>query len=189
MGLLYPFPIQADEVDHVVVKDSSLLLKSYGPPYLFWGYLLAGLATLGLMTLAISGPLKKMLFSEDSLNSFLAILTLLTLVITALGFISLFFIEFRIFKRQEVLIKSLYFCGFSLHHRHFQLRATDPFYITSFSSSPNMARLQNRTQTTAHQNRGYFELYLYTGDEKMVLLDRHSRKTDLQKLQNLLEKF
>ena len=68
MGLLYLFPIQEDEGDHVSIKDSSLLLKSYGLPYLFWGYLLAGLTTLGIITLAIRGPLKKMLLYEDSLN-------------------------------------------------------------------------------------------------------------------------
>ena len=189
MGLLYPFPIQEDEGDHAISQDSSLLLKSYGLPYLFWGYLLAGLTILGVMAFAIRGPLKRILLSEDSLNFFLGALTLFSLGATAVGFTSLFFVEFRLFKQKDTLIKSLYCFGIPLGRRHFHLRGTRPFEITHFSGSPNMASLENRPGMEGHQNRGYFELYLHTHDEKTVLLDRHSRKIDLEKLQHLLEKF
>ena len=246
MGLLYLFPIQEDEGDHVSIKDSSLLLKSYGLPYLFWGYLLAGLTTLGIITLAIRGPLKKMLLYEDSLNVtahtsnfiegkvtavpldeigrrqrgateacflhvaesdeaddcqdrqggeqlplnfFLGALTLFTLGATAVAFTSLFFVEFRIFKKKNFLIKSLYCFWIPLRHHRFQLSETHPFEIIHFYGSPNMARLEKHPGMQGHQNRGHFELYLHTHDDKRILLDRHSRKIDLKKLQDLLEKF
>ena len=246
MGLLYLFPVHEDEEDHVSIKDSSLLLKSYGLPYLFWGYLLIGLITLGIMSLAIKAPLKKMLLSKDSLNVtahtlnstknevpvvplnetarrqqatstecfphvaesekagncqdhqgggqlplnfFLGALTLFTLGATAVAFTSLFFVEFRIFKKKNFLIKSLYCFWIPLKHHRFQLREGHPFEITHFCGSPNMARLENRDGMEGHQNRGHFELYLHSHDGKRILLDRHSRKIDLKKLQDLLEKF
>ena len=189
MGLLYPFPVEQDEVDHVVVKDHWLMLKSYGLPYLFWGYLLAGLAALFTMAMAIADPLKQMLQSQDGLNVWLASLSALAMVGTALGFSAPFFIEFRLCKRREHLVKALYFMGIVLFRRQFKLASPEALSVVPFRGSPNVARLENRPQSSLQQNRGYFELYLRTAQGEQVLLDRHSRKADLEKLRTLLEKF
>ena len=190
MGLLYPFPLDSDqEVDHVVINEDSLLLKSYGPPYLFWGYLLALLATLVLLGLAAWRPLTRMLSSQDSLNALIAGLTLGVLVATPLLALAFFFLEFRLFKSKDILVKSLHLVGPPLWKRRFQLRVQDPFSIANFTGTPNLARQRNHPGSERHQNRGYFELYLHTAQGEQILLDRHSRKTDLQKLKALLEKF
>ncbi|MCY4643509.1 MAG: hypothetical protein OXB88_02730 [Bacteriovoracales bacterium] len=190
MGLLYPFPIDQDEEDRVVVgEDSSVLLKSYGLPYLFWGYLLAGLSVLAVLALAAKAPLEKMMGSQDPINSFLAVLVIATLIAVPLVAISFFFLEFRIHKRGQSLILTTHLFALPLRRRHFDLKDVGPLSISPFLGSPNMARRKNDPAHKAHQNRGYFELHLHTRDEKKVLVDRHSRKADLEKLKDLLERF
>ena len=98
--------------------------------------------------------------AELPLNFFLGALTLFTLGATAVAFTSLFFVEFRIFKKKNFLIKSLYCFWIPLRHHRFQLSETHPFEIIHFYGSPNMARLEKHPGMQGHQNRGHFELYV-----------------------------
>ena len=192
MGLLYPFPVEQSgcEVDdHVTIHNSTLSLRTYGLPYLFWGYLLCLLTTIGLVALISWEPLKKMLLSQDPLNSFIAWTTLITLVATPLGFSCFFFMEFRLQKKKSSLIKSLHLCGLPLSRRHFQLRDSTAFTVEAFEGTPNRAKKDHLPGSERHQNKGYYQLYLHTQQGDKVLLDRHSRKVDLVKLQELLSKF
>ena len=136
MGLLYPFPVDSDETDHVISGNHTLLLKSYGLPYLFWGYLLGGLSVIALLSVLSWPLLTKMLSSQDSLNVTLAIFSFLVLLGTPLGFTLFFFIEFRLLKKGNTIIKSLYLLGLPLYRRSFQLRSEQPFEIEPFFGTP-----------------------------------------------------
>jgi hypothetical protein len=49
MGLMYVFPVSEEETDFVKLelsptgKGSKITLKSYGLPYIFWGYALGAM--------------------------------------------------------------------------------------------------------------------------------------------------
>ena len=59
--------------------------------------------------------------------------------------------------------------------------------IEAHMDSPNVARLKLQEGTQGFQNKGYFILWLKVNDKTKVLVDRHSRKVDLEKLKALLE--
>ena len=187
MGLLYPFAIDEAESDHVTIKDSTILIKTYGLPYIFWGYLAALLIFLSVMALAIYRSLLTMLKSTDALNSLIAYSTITFFFLTIIGFFTLFIIEFRIFKKEKTLVKSVHILGLCIKKRTYQLDKNS-FEIENLRGTPNIARQKSLPGTTPMQNRGYFELYCKDVSGEKILLDRHSRKNDLQKLQNLLEK-
>ena len=73
MGLVFVMPVSEKETDHVsIIKEtgapSTLLLKSYGLPYIFWAYIAALFITLFIMYMAIKAPLIKIGKSEDIIN-------------------------------------------------------------------------------------------------------------------------
>lgn len=192
MGLLYPFPVEQNndlEDNHLKVSNSTLFLKTYGLPYLFWGYLTALLATLGLLAFISAPFLNKMLFDSDPLNTLIAIATLIILISTPLIFICFFFLEIRLEKKKCSLAKSLHIFGLTLSRRHFELKSAAALTIESFTGTPNIARRDQLEGSERHQNKGYYELYLHTSSGEKVLVDRHSRKIDLVKLKELLSLF
>ncbi len=191
MGLLYPFPISSDETDHVSINSEhkTLTVKSYGLPYIFWIYLLAFLTVVGFLFVAIKTPLMSLWKIEDSINQALVMAVFLTLFGTIFGFITLFFIELRIIKKNKSLNLETRLFGIKLRNKKFSLKDENAFQITNFRASPNMARIENRDELKTHQNKGYFELFGIDHNDKRFLIDRHSRKSDLVKLKELLQLY
>jgi hypothetical protein len=188
MGLLYIMPIDLDEVDRVRVKEDTLILKSYGLPLIFWGYLAAVLVVIFAMGIAIVDPLLKLYQTGDSINQALVILCTLTLIGVPLGFIALFFIEYRLQKNKNLLRKSYHLFGIPFYVKKLSLSNQDSFEVIHHLDSPNMAKMQGDEELRGFQNKGYFVLAIKT-PTKTIWIDRSSRKTDLVKLKTLLEQY
>jgi hypothetical protein len=186
MGLLYVFPISEDEIDFAVKKDDTLILKTYGLPYIFWLYALCSITVVFFMFLAIKAPILKLVaLSEDSDAS---------LGYALLGFVGLipvfilafFFYEKRITKKKNELGIEHRVFGIKVFSEKFLLEKDDHLTVTNFVDSPNIARMKNTPETAGFQNRGYFTLHLDPGNGKRILIDRHNRKADLEKLREML---
>lgn len=186
MGLLYPFPVDKSESDHVLINNTSIELRTYGLPYIFWGYLMGVLIIISFMFIGIYNPLMAIFKAEDLINHYLAYLVIATLLMVPLGFISLFFIEKRFIKSASELVIQTRIYGLKLNSQIIQLKTQNSFTVERFEGTPNMAKLENRPDLKGHQNKGYFELFAIDKNDKYVLIDRHSRKIDLEKLIQLL---
>ena len=64
MGLLYVFPVATDEKDFVDIQVDKITLKTYGLPYIFWGYALGICLVILFMFLAIKAPILKLIQLE-----------------------------------------------------------------------------------------------------------------------------
>jgi hypothetical protein len=186
MGLMYVFPVSTEEADFVDLKEESVTLKSYGLPYIFWIYAVCVLAVVFFMFLAIKAPILKLVDLGDETDATLgyALLTFMGLIpIFLFGF---FFYEKRIIKTKNDLTLQYRLFGLKVFSETFLCDPANPFQIESFLDSPNVARMKGSEESAGFQNKGYYNLWLKTQDGKKILVDRHSRKADLVKLQNLL---
>ncbi len=189
MGLLYLFPVQENESEHIQIdrENHSVRLSSYGLPYIFWFYAISIILIISLLTLAVYEPLMK-LFSYGTTVDQLIFYSMLALVIlapiTMLGF---FFYEKTIIKtaKKIEITHKLFFI--KIKTNTFLIETGDQLRITHHLDSPNMAKLMGDESHKHFQNKGYFELYLKNDSGKKIFLDRHSRKADLEKIKNLLE--
>lgn len=188
MGLLYIMPIDLDEVDRVVLKGERLVLKSYGLPLIFWGYLAAVLVVVAAMGIAVIDPLQKLYQTADPINQLLVIACALTLIGVPLGFTFLFFLEIRLEKNKNRLRKSYHFLGLPLFTKTLELDQNNAFDIIHHMDSPNIAKLDGDEELRGFQNKGYFVLTAKT-HSKSHWVDRSSRKADLIKLKKLLEQY
>ena len=102
MGLLYVFPVSLEEKDFVEVSDQKITLKSYGLPYLFWGYALAILLMVFFMFLAIKAPVLKLIQLGDETDALLGYALL-----TFLGMIPLFLLAFFVFEKRIIKTKEI----------------------------------------------------------------------------------
>lgn len=190
MGLLYPFPISEDEKEHVKIKnDGSLNITTYGLPYVFWAYLGGYLILLSFLIIAIKEPARKLLSMGDPINTTLVYLLWGTVIGTTLGFISLFFTHFIISKKDKSLAKVTKIFWIPIRSKTYELESKDAIFIDHFEGSPNVAKIENRPELSAHQNKGYFEIYITRSDGKKILIDRHSQKREARKLTELLSKY
>lgn len=188
MGLLYVFPVSEEEIDFVVKKDDQLILKTYGLPYIFWIYAICAVLVVFFMFLAIKEPILKLISLGDETDALLGY-TLLTFVGLIPVFVfSFFFYEKRITKKKNELGLEHRVFGLKVFSEKFLLEKDDQLEITNFIDSPNVARMKNTPDSVGFQNRGYFTLHLKAADGKKILLDRHNRKIDLEKLKELLTK-
>ena len=186
MGLLYVFPVSKEESDFVIHEDETLTLKTYGLPYIFWIYALCSIAVVVFMFLAIKDPVLKLISLGDetdktlgySLLSFVGLLPVLVL--------SFFFYEKRIMKKNQTLTIDHRIFWVKIFSETFSLESSDKLTITPFLSSPNVARIHQTDENLGFQNKGYYVLWLETSDGKKIQIDRHSRKTDLEKLKDLI---
>lgn len=186
MGLLYVFPVSADETDFVLKQDGKITIKSYGLPYIFWIYAICTVAMVFLMFLAVKAPVLKLVELGDQTDVTLGY-TLLSLIgLSPLVIFSFFFYEKRFVKSGPELEVASHLFGIKVFYRKFQLEAGDMMVVDSFLSSPNVARINNTPEDLGFQNKGYFVLWLKTKQGKKIQLDRHSRKVDLEKLKDLL---
>lgn len=187
MGLLYPFPVSEEETDFVTKDNKSITLKSYGLPYIFWFYAACVIAVILLMFLGIKGPIMKLISLGDDTDASLGY-ALLSLVASApLIILGFFFYEKRIIGSKNQI---------KLQHRIFwipvftetlEVSSLDQLVIEAHLDSPNVARLKSQEGTQGFQNKGYFILWFKKDSKNKILIDRHSRKVDLEKLKGLLE--
>lgn len=198
MGLMYIFPVSDDQIegDRAVVRDSKLILKTYGLPMIFWGYLAAILAVVLIMWLASHAIILKLLsYQDDPTLLFLGHLVQWTLILIPVVLLGFFFYEKVLEKKGQELaiVYKVFFIPF--WKKTYHLTAKDSFKVNHFLDSPNMAKLRARqgiesAEAMKHfENKGYFELCIATDKKASISIDRHSRKADLVKLKELLSKY
>ncbi len=190
MGLMYLFPTEENESDHIAIDETNktIILKSYGLPWIFWGYLASILVIIFAMYLAIREPLLKIKISDDLVNIKLAYLVELTLILTPLILLAFFFYEKIIIKSNNKIVLKYKIFFIPIFKKTLKLTSNESLVIDHFLESPNVAKLQNRPELKGFENKGYFELRAIVGNEKK-LIDRHSRKQDLIKIKNILTRF
>lgn len=186
MGLLYVFPVSEEETDFAVKKDDTLILKTYGLPYIFWFYALCSVLVIFFMFLAIKEPILKLVALGDETDktlgySLLAFVGLLPVMI--FGF---FFYEKRITKKKNEIGLEHRVFGLKVFSEKFLMESHDHLEISNFVDTPNVARMKNTPESVGFQNRGYFTLHLKASDGKKILLDRHNRRIDLEKMKEML---
>lgn len=185
MGLLYQFPVSEDETDYYQETNQEITIKSYGLPHIFWFYYLGIMIVMTLLAVAIWKPLIKLFSYPDILSQFLAISLLILIVFLPIVLLSFFFYEKVLIKKDNNLIMKYKIFGFSFKTRILNL--TDgKVELNHFLDSPNMARIKGDNQMRGFQNKGYFEIFYISANQK-VLVDRSSRKIDLEKLKTLLK--
>lgn len=182
-------PVENNELDDriIVNKDKNeLILRSYGLPMVFWGYLMALLAVIFFMILAIKGPLLKVLTGDDSLNRLIGAAVLALLVLGPITLLGFFFYEKEIAKRGKDL--TVTHKVFYIPFKRFSADLTrGELELEHFLDSPNMAAQEKKQGMAGFENRGYFKLVLKKEDGKSFLVDRNSRRGEMRKLKELLE--
>ena len=191
MGLLYQLPVEQDPTDDRVeiAENKNLILKSYGLPMIFWGYLAAILVVIIFMYLAIQHPIHKLISTGDILNILIGRAVQLTIFGIPLTLIGFFFYEKHLQKSGNTLkvIHKLFWLPIST--TTIELMEQDGLSVDHFMDSPNMAKIQNKKDYAGFQNRGYFQLFAMDTNGKVHLIDRNSRKGEMKKLKELLEEF
>ncbi|MCR9206376.1 MAG: hypothetical protein NXH75_17475, partial [Halobacteriovoraceae bacterium] len=173
--------------DRIQVKEETLILRSYGLPMVFWGYLAAIFMVLFFMILAIKDPLFKVLNGEDAINKFIGYALLFILIGGPLSLLGFYFYEKEIRKKKNTL---------TITHKAFFIPLIKKTYtidpqtleIEHFLDSPNMAAMDKKEGMQGFENRGYFKLIVNT-EGKKILIDRNGRRGEMRKLKELLEKF
>jgi hypothetical protein len=195
MGLLYPFPVNTQEDESFIKyeKDSdnkpkSLTLKTYGLPYVFWFYLFSILITIIVMFIAIKDPILKLYNTEDLLNKLISGSCMITLLVCPIALISFFFYQKIIIRNKSNFIIKHNLYGLTFKSIQIEINHTDEnfLFIHHFIDSPNIAKIEDERAYKLFQNKGYFELYILDKKQRKVLLDRSSRKIDLEKIKDLL---
>lgn len=190
MGLLYPFPVSPDETGFARLENgpsgriSKVTLKSYGLPYIFWGYALASLSVLFFLWLAVKEPMEKLAGhgGPDAFLVFALKIFIYSLPLIMLGF---FFYEKTLISTPGQLTVSHRLYGLKVREKTFSL-AADPFQVDHFIDAPNVARIKGGPEAVGFQNKGYFTLWARGQDQTLIRVDRHSRKSDLEALAALL---
>ncbi len=188
MGLLYVFPVGEDETDFVEKKNDTLILKTYGLPYIFWFYAACVIVVIFFMFLAIKEPVLKLIDLGDETDAMLGYSLLTFIGLLPVAVFAFFFYEKRLTKKGKELGVVHRVFGLPVFSEKFSLESGDELKVEPFLSSPNVARLQGGEDSAGFQNKGYFVLWLKSREGKKIQLDRHSRKVDLDKLKALLEK-
>ena len=187
MGLLYVFPVSTEEKDFVDIQSEKITLKTYGLPYIFWGYALAISLMILFMFLAIKAPILKLIALGDETDAILGYALFAFLGFLPLFLLGFFFYEKRIIRTKHDLILEYRIFGLKIFSETFTPHLQDAFEVSAFLSSPNVARSRGDEESAGFQNKGYFILWLRTQDGKRINIDRHSRKADLMKLESLLK--
>ena len=189
MGLMFVMPVSEEEVDRIEIKDSSISLKSYGLPLIFWGYLAAALSVIFLLFIAIKEPMFKMIESDDEINIFMAYLVLFTIIIIPLVTLGFYFYEKIITKKDDEITITHKVFWIPFIKKNHRLKSKTSFLIEHYLDSPNMAKINGDQDMRAFQNQGHFQLFLINENDEKILLDRHSRKADLRKITELLSSY
>jgi len=187
MGLLYPFPATPEETDFISLDlKKGITLRTYGLPYLFWGYAAASLAVIFFLWLAVDDSMTKLYQMGDSVDQTLVRALQSFLILLPLTTLAFFFYEKRLHRSGPTLTVEHRLFWIPYFKRVYQLRAADPFEIRHFMDAPNVARMKAGPEAVGFQNKGYFTLVAVLESGKEIMLDRHSRKADLQGVMGLL---
>ncbi|MDO9183903.1 MAG: hypothetical protein Q7U04_15920 [Bacteriovorax sp.] len=197
MGLMYIFPVSLVEGERSELleisangkpKKSVLILKTYGLPMIFWGYLAASFVVIAAMWLASSSAITKLVNYEDTSLWALGQLVRYTLILTPLTLLAFFFYEKHIQKSgtELKLIYKIFFI--TVYSKTLILDSAEALSVDHFMDSPNIAKIHNKAELKQFENKGYFELHALS-NKKSVFIDRHSRKADLLKMKELLSKY
>lgn len=189
MGLLYLFPVSADESDYVKVDDNKVTVKSYGLPLIFWGYAIAILIAISFMGFGVYGPIHKLIGYGGTINLLLGYSLIAVILIVPIALISFFFFEKSIQKKNSDLAVVFKLFNIPFYKKKYSLESNDALEIRHYLDSPNMARMQQLKDTRGFQNKGYFVLFAKISNDKVIQLDRCSKKIDLERLKELLLKF
>ncbi len=189
MGLMYLLPTEENESERISVdlENKKVTLKSYGLPWVFWGYLSAVLVVIFAMYLAISGPIEKLRAGDDQINLALSYIVEISLILTPVVLLGFFFYEKILEKTGNTLSITHRVLFIQIYKKTLQLESNDHLSVNHFMDSPNVAKMQNRPELKGFENKGYFELHALVNG-KTVLIDRHSRKADLVKIKELLSR-
>ena len=186
MGLMYLFPTTKNE-EHVKIHGNEITLRTYGLPWIFWGYALASLSVVLGMYLAVKSPLEKLHSLGTGIDQLIYYALTSIFWLIPLITLSFFFFEKRLTKEAQQLTVSYHLFGVRFYKKFISLKPTNAFCLGHFLESPNMARLQNKEEMRGFQNKGYFELYAISADNQKILIDRHSVKIELEKIMHLLD--
>jgi hypothetical protein len=190
MGLLYQFPENITDQQHVRVEDNGTLsLSTYGLPPIFWAYLTASLLCVGFLSLAVWPPLTKVLQGKDVINFYLGVSVLALIFGVPFLAICFFFYRKDLVKKDTNLIVTHNLFGLTLLKKTMRLTKDQPFTIHLNFDSPNMAKLTDAQSMRGFQNKGHFHLVAKDQQGKEHIIDRHSRKIDLEKLKSLLQEY
>jgi hypothetical protein len=189
MGLMYQFTSDIEDTDHAAERDSSITLRSYGLPPIFWGYLAACLMAIGALTLAVWPSVMKIIQSSEMIDKAIGFGLIFTVFSISITSISFFFYEKNITKKlnQITLTHKLYFIP--LKKTIIQLRKEDQFQVKNFLKSANTAKASGDESLRGFQNKGYFQLLAYDESNNEILIDRSSRKIDLEKIMILFTHY
>lgn len=198
MGLMYIFPVtdNQNEGDRAEIKNGKLILRTYGLPMIFWGYLAAASSVVFLMWIASRETIAKMLsYTEDPTLVYLGLLVKWSLLLSPVIALGFFFYEKVIVKKEATLTVWHKVFFIPIYKKTYDLHSASAFLVEHFMDSPNMAKLRRQQGLDGQdamkhfENKGYFELNLINAQSKKIKLDRHSRKVDLIKLKDLLSKY
>ena len=186
MGLLYVFPVSLEEENFAEKNNDTIVLKTYGLPYIFWAYALASITVIIFMFFAVKGPIMKLASMGDETDSLLAYSLLGFIILLPFTILSFFFYEKRIIKDHQNLQLVHKLMGLTFFSEKWSLTGEETLTVETFLSGPNVARLNATEENQGFQNKGYFVLWLNFKDGRRIQIDRHSRKIDLEKLKTLL---
>lgn len=191
MGLFYILPTSEKEVDRVQTPANAgefFVLKTYGPPLLFWGYLVAILLTIGALGFLVWAPANKLVLTGDVFNIILGHGVKILVLGIPLVSLAFFFYEKHLKKSGNLLIIEHRLFFLPVWTTKINLKSEMPLTIQHFLDSPNMARKRGEQDLRAFYNHGHFNLWAHAED-KTYLLDRSSQKNDLEKIKSLLQQY
>lgn len=192
MGLLYIIPCSEEEKEQIQITkgdNPSITLKSYGLPRIFWLYFLCSCSIIFLMVIAVKAPMIKLFQTQDPLNIGFVSVVLATLVILPISLLAFFVYEKRITKERNHLTISHHVLGLKVKKKSYILSNNDPFFVSQFAGTPNIARENKDPKMRAFENQGYFELFGCLENGERFFLDRNNRKADLVRISNLLKSY
>ena len=192
MGLLFPMPVAQDERDRVqTLEEGGIIVKSYGLPLIFWGYLMGILILLFFLFIAGKDSLAKMLSMEDSINIFIAYSVYALFLILPFCLLCFYFYEKTFVKKKQCLevIHKIFWIPIIRKTHILSSSVVSPFLIEHYLDSGNMARMKNNLDLRAFYNQGYYILLVLDINGVKIPIDRHSSKASLKNLAILLGKY
>lgn len=183
---MFQLPVEKNDLDdRIEVREGFIRIRSYGLPMVFWGYLAAIFAVLFFMYLAIRGPINSILAGDDVINRSLAYLVILIFTLGPIILLSFFFYEKEILKEQNIL--TITHRIFFIPLKRIKLDLRHKLTLKHFLDSPNVAKSRPQQGMAGFENRGYYLVTTTDDRGKEIMVDRNSRKGEMNKLIKLLE--
>ena len=196
MGLFYIMPVSHEEGDRVEVRPlatdkqaKQLVLKSYGPPMIFWFYLMAIVSAMFFLFLAIYDPMMKMMAGTDTINRWLAFTVFALFIVLFISLLCFYFYEKRLIKLQDKLEIEHRLFGVKVWKSIYELKGVGTFKTEHFLEGATVARQSNDASLRAFHNQGHFHLFAELKNSNKILIDRHSRRADLEKMAQFLAQY